>query len=94
MVHFITTNWGLEPLATRDASGPTFMSAFDFANPGRAPVFLANTRDASAIRAEPKRGIIFLVYGMALFAAIALIGVAAMRSRRPPRRDQATKVGQ
>jgi phospholipase C len=93
MIRFITTNWGLQPLASRDTSAQTFMDAFDFANPGRAPVFLAATRDVNASRAEPKRLIIFLAYGIALVAAIALIGIAAMRTRRPRRRDHAQKAG-
>ena len=92
MVHFVTTNWGLQPLAAGDPSAQAFMDAFDFANAGRPPVFLDATRDPAAGRAEPKRGIIFLAYGIALVAAVALIGVAAMRTRRPPPRDQATKV--
>jgi phospholipase C len=91
MIRFITTNWGLQPLAPRDASAQTFMDAFDFANPGRPPVFLAATRDVNASRVEPKRAIIFLAYGIALVAAIALIGIAALRTRRPRRRDQARK---
>ena len=92
MVRFITTNWGLQPLASRDASAQTFMNAFDFANPGRPPVFLAATRDVSPGKVEPKRAIIFLAYGIALLLAIALIGIAAIRTRRPRRRDQARKV--
>jgi len=93
IVGFITENWGLQPLAPRDASAKTFTGAFDFANPGRPPVFLAATRDTGPTRAEPKRAIIYLAYGIALTAALALIGVAAIRSRRPRRRDHATKVG-
>jgi phospholipase C len=94
MVSFITTNWGLQPLALRDTSAQTFMDAFDFENPGRPPVFLASTRDAGDSPAEPKRLIIFTAYGVALLAALALIGIAAMRTRRPRRRDHATKVRQ
>ena len=81
MIRFITTNWDLRPLATRDASAQTFTSAFDFANPGRAPVFLAATRDVGDSRIEPKRAIIFLAYGTALVAAVALIGIAAIRTK-------------
>jgi len=92
VIRFITTNWGLQPLASRDASAQTFMNAFDFANPGRAPVFLAATRDVDP-GVEPKRAIIFVAYGIALVAAVALIAVAAVRTRRPRRRDHATKVG-
>jgi phospholipase C len=92
MIRFVTTNWDLRPLASRDASAQTFMNAFDFVNPGRAPVFLAATRDVDA-GAQPKRAIIFVAYGIALLAAGALIVAAALRTRRPPRRDHATKVG-
>jgi phospholipase C len=93
MVRFITTNWDLQPLAARDTSAQTFMNAFDFQNTGRPPVFLASTRDTGDSRIEPKRTIIFLAYGIAVFAALALFGIAAIRTRRPRRRDQATKVG-
>jgi len=93
IVRFITSNWGLQPLAARDASAQTFTGAFDFANAGRPAAFLPAARASSTVRAEPQRTIIFVAYGGAIIAALALIGVAAMRSRRPRRRDQATKVG-
>jgi phospholipase C len=92
MLRFVSDNWGLQPLAARDAAAQTFTAAFDFANPGRAPVFLSSTRDTSATKAAPQRLIIFVAYGLALTAALVLIIVAAARSRRPRRRDQATKV--
>ena len=47
----------------------------------------------NASRAEPKRLIIFLAYGIALVAAMALVGIAAMRTRRPRHLDHARKAG-
>jgi phospholipase C len=81
IVRFITDNWGLQPLAARDAAAQTFMGAFDFANTGRPPMFVAANRDAESLRREPQRPIIFLTYGLALALALTLIGLAAARSR-------------
>jgi phospholipase C len=81
IVRFITDNWGLEPLAARDAAAQTFMGAFDFANTARPPVFVAASRDVETLRHEPQRPIIFLTYGAALALALALILFAAVRSR-------------
>jgi len=83
IVRFITDNWGLRSLAARDASAETFMGAFDFANPGRPPTFVSSTREVGAAHREPQRAIIFVTYGLALAGALALIGVAVRRSRRP-----------
>ena len=91
MVQFVTDNWGLGSLASRDAAAQTFSSAFDFANPGRAPVLLAPTRSIAPVKAEPRRIIIFVAYGAALATAIALIAAAAFRSRRGRQRDGATE---
>jgi hypothetical protein len=68
------------------------MGAFDLSNPGRPPVLLSTTRAGKATRKEPHRAIIFIAYGAALAAALALIGAAALRSRRPRERDHATRV--
>lgn len=91
MLRFVESNWGLQPLASRDASAKTFTDAFDFSNPGRAPVLISATRAASTT-ATPQRSIIFVAYGVALALALGLITLAAMRSRRPRRRDQATRI--
>lgn len=92
MVRFITDNWGLQPLAARDAASETLLGAFDFSNPGRAPVLLSTTRQDTGPRKEPQRAIIFLAYGTALVGAMALIGAAAFRTRRRPERGHAVKV--
>ena len=91
IVRFITDNWNIRSLAARDAAAETFTSAFDFDNPGRAPILLSTTREV-ATKAEPRRVIIFFAYGLALVGAILLIGRAALRSRRPRDQDHATKV--
>lgn len=92
MVRFITDNWGLPSLAARDSTAQTFMDAFDFANPGRPPVFLSTTREGRETRREPQRSVIFLTYGAGLAAALLLIGIAARRSRRPSEPSIAKKV--
>jgi phospholipase C len=91
MLRFVETNWGLQPLASRDASAKTFTDAFDFTNPGRPPELISATRVASTAP-SPQRAIIFVLYGLAMALALGLIALAAVRSRRPRRRDQATRV--
>ena len=87
-VHFITTNWGLQPLAARDKASASLMGGLDFANPGRPPLFVGSTRPGTGVHKEPQRSIIFLAYGSALALAVVLITVAALRTRRGRAADQ------
>jgi phospholipase C len=91
IIRFITDNWGLQPLSLRDTTAETFASAFDFANPGRSATFISSVRTTGPAAAGPRRAIIYVVYAAALVVALVLVGVAATRSGRPRRRDQATR---
>jgi phospholipase C len=91
ILRFIEDDWGLQPLAGRDASANTFTGALDLNNPGREPVLISATRVASSAP-SPERSIIFVAYGLAIVLAVGLIAVAAIRSGRPRRRDQATRI--
>ena len=77
---FIEENWGLRPLAERDANANTFMSAFDFSAGPREPVFLNTIRNPVAA-VEPRRPVIYIAYMLALAIPIGLIGYAIVRSR-------------
>jgi phospholipase C len=78
---FIEENWGLRPLASRDAKSNSFMSAFDFTRGPRQPVFLNTVRNPTKML-EPKRGVIYLAYAGALVIPMLLIAGAFVRTRR------------
>jgi phospholipase C len=75
---FIEQNWGLRSLTARDARAGTFLHAFDFSRPPRAPRIVA-AGPVRAERHEARRMIIYLGYGAALVLGAALIGRAALR---------------
>ena len=83
---FIEQNWGLKPLARRDARANSIASAFDFARPPR-PAGLIPPRRGEAPRAEPRRAIIYAIYGGAFALALLVIvyGRSSARRRRSRR---------
>jgi phospholipase C len=80
MLKFIEQNWGLKPLAERDAKSGTLMSAFDFKSPPRKPVFLQATRPRPPAK-EPHRSVIYIAYFIAVMAAGGLILGAGLIER-------------
>ncbi len=88
---FIEENWGLAPLATRDAAANSIVGAFDFEQPPRPARFVPFARDVATVRGEPRRDVIYIAYGSALLLATGfLIGaqvwspvLALRRARRP-----------
>ncbi len=82
VLKFIEENWNLPSLAERDAKANSFVSAFDFNQPPRKPVFI------SSVRAEPdtvRKGVtrvIYSLYGSALIIAVLAFGNALYRHRR------------
>ncbi len=79
---FIEENWGLAPLAQRDAAANSFMQAFDFSEVARNPVFVPFTTASEAPIADPSRSVIYLSYGGGLLFAAAIIAFAALRGLR------------
>jgi phospholipase C len=80
ILKFIQENWGLPPLAARDAAANNFLGAFDFDAPPRAPVLLGVSRTV----VEPKRPNQVVVY--AGYGSAIAFGVAVMLAAR--RREQ------
>lgn len=83
---FIEYNWGLEPLAERDSRAHNILSAFDFSQPPRQPVFIPFERASPEPLREPRREVIYAAYGIALvFAGFILtwvaLGTERIRSR-------------
>ncbi len=82
---FIENNWGVAPLAQRDAAANDFMSAFDFSGEARNPVFVPFTPGPVAAAgpvANASRPAIYFSYGAGLLFAVAVITFAAMRKAR------------
>ncbi len=76
MLKFIEENWGLAPLAERDAKASSIAPAFDFSQPPRQPHFVAASRVQEP---PPKSGglVVYLAYSFAAVAAGTVIAAAA-----------------
>ena len=84
ILRFIEDNWGLDPLAGRDAQAGSFAGAFDFSRPARAPSIIPTTRPEAGPR-SPRRWVIYLTYGCALLLTGTLVALAF---RAAPRRSR------
>ncbi|MEA2429048.1 MAG: hypothetical protein QOF37_2676 [Thermoleophilaceae bacterium] len=86
MLKFIEENWGVAPLATRDANANSIAPAFDFTKPPRAPHFVSATRIAPP-GAQPIREVIYFAYALAvILAGLAIAGAMSAERRRRPQR--------
>ncbi len=74
---FIEENWGLAPLAARDAAANSLTPAFDFSAPPREPVLTPWERPAPQAGAAPRVWVIRLSYGFAAGLAVVLTWVAS-----------------
>ncbi len=82
-LRFVEDNWGVEPLAPRDAQANSISGAFDFGQRARAPVFLDRQRHVAAPK-QPKRSVVYLAYG----AALAITGLVVLIALGFSRRDR------
>ncbi len=73
---FIEENWGLAPLAERDAQANSLSNAFDFDKPPRRAEIIPFDRAEPVVDPEPRRNVIYVAYGIAFALAIGLIGIA------------------
>jgi phospholipase C len=88
ILKFIAENWGLAPLAERDAAASSFFEAFDFTGAPRPPRFLPWERPNDVAADPPWRAGIVLAYTGALAAAAVLL--ARARAVPPPRDPSAS----
>jgi phospholipase C len=86
---FIEQNWGLRPLATRDAHANSFMSAFDFSRPPARAVIVPDVRGVKP-PPPPKPFIIYPAYGVAFGLTVLLIAWAPLRGLMRRRRGRST----
>ena len=85
LLKFIESNWGIAPLAKRDAQANNLTSAFDFSRPPREPVFISSVRTPPESRVEPRRIVVYIAYGSAiLFALIVLIKATIRKDNFQP----------
>jgi phospholipase C len=78
---FIEGNWGLKPLASRDARANDLLPAFDFSRPPRPARFLSLARHVRP-PPQPRRLAVYIAYPAALLATAGMVAAAAWRSRR------------
>lgn len=81
ILRFIEDNWGLRPLASRDARANSIASGFDFSKPPRPPEFTARTR-GPLTETHVRRGVIYLLYLGVLVIPLGLAAWAIGRARR------------
>jgi phospholipase C len=93
ILRFITDNWGLKPLATRDAKANSIAHGLDFTTPPRSPEFIPAERAPKVTPEAAKRPVIYGAYGIALVFAAGLLAIGGrltgwtgprrLRRRRP-----------
>jgi phospholipase C len=81
ILRFIQKNWGLAPLARRDARAGSLAGAFDFSRPPREATIISAARGPYASPTEPRRLLIYLWYGLAVVLSAVLIAQVARRRR-------------
>jgi phospholipase C len=84
ILKFIEENWGLEPLADRDAAANSLTGAFDFDQEPRDPVLLDRVREPEPLPAA-RSGVVYVSYGAAVAIAVIVILASWLlpRRRRP-----------
>ena len=89
ILKFIEDNWGLEPLAERDANANSLASAFDFTLEPREPRFLSTTRgeEGEEDQGDPPRALIYVAYGATLALPGLIIAGGVIDSGRRRRRQ-------
>jgi len=77
-LRFIEENWQIPALAERDAQANSILSAFDFSQPARPPVFISTLRAAPSPRVQVQRIVVYVSYGLALIFGTLVLTVAAL----------------
>ena len=85
ILKFIEENWGLAPLADRDAKASNFLEAFDFNQHPRPARFLPLARESVAPVKQAPTMIIYGAYSVALVVSILVMAVAFWHRRRSKR---------
>ena len=86
ILKFIEQNWNVAPLSPRDAYANNLLSAFDFKQTPRLPIFLPLTRITQPPVQKDPTSVIYLGYGAALSLSVLTVGAANYRYRRDKKR--------
>lgn len=78
---FIEANWGVAPLAKRDAAANNLTSAFDFSSPPRSAAVVSESRTTTPLP-NTRQGIVYLSYGAAILVVPVFVVAATARKRR------------
>ncbi|MDH4145610.1 MAG: alkaline phosphatase family protein [Acidimicrobiia bacterium] len=81
LLTFIENNWGVPPLAARDATANDIVSAFDFDQAPREPALLGRSRETPP-RPPSNAGVIYGTYAAAPLASAALAAALGLGRRR------------
>jgi phospholipase C len=83
---FIEQNWGLPPLASRDAAANGLDSAFDFTQGPRPPKFVSPDLSPPVVTVRGQ-GVVYASYGAGLLLAVGVsLGALRYTRRRDPTR--------
>jgi phospholipase C len=85
---FIENNWGVAPLAPRDAAANDITSAFNFHAAPRDARLLGTSREPPVPHSNAS-SVVYLCYGMAVLVLSVLLATAGLRHRRFPRGELA-----
>jgi phospholipase C len=91
ILRFVEVNWGLAPLAERDAAADPMLGAFDFAAPPRPPVLLSDERLPTA-PAAVDASVVYAGYATAVAVVAGLIALP-LATRRRATRSRSEEVG-
>lgn len=86
ILRFIEDNYGLAPLATRDADAASIASAFDFDAAPRPAYFWSSNSTVTVLAKSSRRTVVYVVYGAGLaLAGAVLLTLIALDARRKGR---------
>jgi phospholipase C len=92
ILKFIEENWGVAPIAERDAKANNILSAFNFTQSPRPPEFISMTRESLASPKTHSTNVIYLTYGTIISIFILAGGILVFTQRRR-KSNRSVKVG-
>ena len=82
ILKFIEQNWGLHSLSSRDGNANNLLSAFNFDQNPRLPIYLPLTRVTAPAPQKDPTDVIYIGYGSALVLGMTMFGAANLVTRR------------
>jgi phospholipase C len=82
MLKFIEQNWNVRPLTRLDATAGSMMGAFNFSQRPREPAIIPLQRTTRPPSRTVRDVLLYTLYGIGVAFAVALVLIAARRSKR------------